>query len=391
MRVVFFTHYAALYGANRSLLALIDGLRPHGVEPFVISRKAGHVVDALRARRVPTEVVPFALWTSRRRSARATLRHLWRNVCLLRSLRRQLDCWQIDLVYTNSSVTPIGAMAARVARRPHVWHLREFGEVDYALQHDLGLGLTRKIIGRAEAQIAVSEALRRYLVPQAARARVIYNGVAWAEDCDRYYARAHSRASSAQPFTFVLVGGISAGKGQDVAIRALAAVASHYPSVRLLLVGGGRGTAYLEHCRVLARDLGVGDRVEFWGYLRDPYRAYLAADTCLVCSRSEAMGRSAVEAMLACLPVIGHDTGGTSELIEHEHTGLLYRNGPEELAACMERLIANPAWARTLGENGWQTARERYTIEAYATQVHEVLRSLVPGRRVEQRAEARAT
>jgi len=37
MKVVFITHYPALYGANRSLLNLIDGLTKYKVEPFVIS------------------------------------------------------------------------------------------------------------------------------------------------------------------------------------------------------------------------------------------------------------------------------------------------------------------------------------------------------------------
>jgi len=40
-----------------------------------------------------------------------------------------------------------------------------------------------------------------------------------------------------------------------------------------------------------------------------------------MCSRHEAMGRVTVEAMSACLPVIGFDNGGTAELIEHERSG----------------------------------------------------------------------
>ncbi len=389
MRIAFFAHEATLGGANRSLLGLIDGLRPYGVEPYVVVRKAGDVVEALRARGVPTVVVPFALWVSRRRSARQTARHTWVNARLLPSLSRQLGQWQADLVYTNTSVTPAGAMLATATRRPHVWHLREFGDLDYGLQYDLAPGLTRRVISRAAAQIAVSEALRRHLVPQASRARVIYNGIATAGAFDRYRARSRNRSSSSGPYTFALVGCFSPGKGQDVAIRALGAVAGRFPSVRLLLVGGGDNTAYIQHCQDLTRELSVGDRVEFTGYMADPYQAYLAADACLVCSRCEAMGRTTVEAMSACLPVIGHDSGGTRELIEQERTGLLYQGDAEELAACMERCIADPAWARTLGENGWHVARERYTVEAYAAQVYEVLASIVRTHKAAARPETR--
>jgi len=37
MRDAFITHYSALYGANRSLLNLIDGLRRYDVVPHVVA------------------------------------------------------------------------------------------------------------------------------------------------------------------------------------------------------------------------------------------------------------------------------------------------------------------------------------------------------------------
>jgi glycosyltransferase involved in cell wall biosynthesis len=79
--------------------------------------------------------------------------------------------------------------------------------------------------------------------------------------------------------------------------------------------------------------------------------------------------------MAACRPVIGHDRGGTSELIRHEQTGLLYAGDDEALADCMRRFLEAPAWARQLGEQAWQDARERFTIELYASRVASILRA----------------
>jgi glycosyltransferase involved in cell wall biosynthesis len=121
-------------------------------------------------------------------------------------------------------------------------------------------------------------------------------------------------------------------------------LAARRPGVRLLLVGGAGGTGdqgYMDGCRALAAELGVQDRVEFWGYVPDPERAFLAADVALMCSRSEAMGRVTAEAMSACRPVIGFDAGGTSELIDHGRTGLLYGD-PESLVECMLRYASDP-------------------------------------------------
>jgi hypothetical protein len=64
MRVAFFTHYPELYGANRSLLNLIEGLAPLGVYSFVIVPKEGDIVTALRERAIPFLITPHQWWSS---------------------------------------------------------------------------------------------------------------------------------------------------------------------------------------------------------------------------------------------------------------------------------------------------------------------------------------
>jgi len=58
-RVAFLTHYAELYGANRSLLGLVDGLSGYGVRPHVILPEPGDLLGALAARAVPAAVLPI--------------------------------------------------------------------------------------------------------------------------------------------------------------------------------------------------------------------------------------------------------------------------------------------------------------------------------------------
>ena len=47
MRIAFLSHYAELYGANRSLLGLISGLSRFVVEPVVYCPKKGAFTEAL--------------------------------------------------------------------------------------------------------------------------------------------------------------------------------------------------------------------------------------------------------------------------------------------------------------------------------------------------------
>ena len=66
LKVAFVTHYGSLYGANRSLLALIDGLRDYNVKSFVVGREPGPIDKELEKRSVPFAVIPFEWWVRHR-------------------------------------------------------------------------------------------------------------------------------------------------------------------------------------------------------------------------------------------------------------------------------------------------------------------------------------
>ncbi len=394
MRIAFITHYTNLYGANRSLIDLIDGLREYDVIPHVIAPAEGDITHALCARNVSYAIMPIQWWVAKRNQdslgmgspmrwlyrylkwRRDTMKRLYKNIRILPALARQMKLWDIDIVYTNSSVTPIGAMAAWIIHRPHIWHLREFGDLDYGFYPDWAKRIFKYFIRSADIRVAVSKAIQSYYLGdnKSNSTYVIYNGVASSAKFAQLYSAANSSIAGQpdKPYTFTLVGLIHPSKGQDVAIKALALLISDFPKVRLLIVGIGN----TDPLKKLASELGVEKNVEFWGHIENPYDAFLTADAVLMCSKHEAMGRVTAEAMSACRPVIGFDQAGTSELIEHGHTGLLYRGGAEDLADCMRQFVMNPPWARRLGDNGWHVARQKYSVETYAKSIYEVLLSV---------------
>ncbi|MGH7844647.1 MAG: glycosyltransferase, partial [Candidatus Binatia bacterium] len=318
MRVGFLTHYSALYGANRSLLNVIDGLRVYGVEPYVVAPDEGDLVSELRARNVPFAVIPLQWWVSSYRWPREAVKRFFRNTRLFPALARQLQAWEIQAVYTNSAVIPSGAFAAKLLRLPHIWHLREFVDLDYGFHYDWGRKAFSMILGWADAKIAISEPVRAHLLGSQAQdaVHVVYNGIAWEADFDRLHEYARRNSNEEHPYTFALLGMIHPSKGQNSALQSMALLKDRFPQARLLIVGSG-AKVHDEECRRLAADLGLDEQVEFWGYIKDPYRAYQAADAVLMCSRHEALGRTTIEAMSACRPVVGYDRAGTSELIEH--------------------------------------------------------------------------
>ena len=105
-----------------------------------------------------------------------------------------------------------------------------------------------------------------------------------------------------------LAGRLSPIKGQDVALRALAATGKAQGRITLCFLGAGEEE---DRLRTLASSLGVADRVRFLGYLPDVRLFYHAIDAHISCSLgSETSSLSLAEGMSAGCPTFASDTSG---------------------------------------------------------------------------------
>lgn len=380
MKVAFFAHYAGIYGANQSLMALVMGLRERGVKPLVFVPDNGPIVTWLREREIAFETIRYKPWMAPpRRWLRAPIR-LWINRRARPLIRQQLRTFQPALIHSNSSVLGIGMKVAAEMQIPHVWHLREFAVDAFQMRPDLGWRHAQHWLEQSEAYIAVSRALKRHLLPPQVQERctVIYNGVMYRQEMvEMKKVRQDRKHFPHREVIFLMVGRISPLKGQAQAIKAMARVQTTLPGrkLELKLVGGG-SDAYVAELKRLAEKVTIGEQVEFVGYVDNPFRWYATAAAVLVCSRSEGMGRVTAEAMGAGLPVIGRDTTGTAELIEHEQTGLLYDGRIETLAAAMIRLIEEPNVRVQIARQGWEKAYAHFTIETYCSRTLELFEQI---------------
>lgn len=389
MKVAFVTHYTTLYGANRSLLDLIDGLSVLGVQAFVVVPSDGDFVCALKKRKIPFLIVAHQWWssdvTSQDGASNRVIQYLkWcksifyrfrRNISFVTLVARQLREWNVDVIYTNSSVIPLGALVALWMGKPHIWHIREFGDLDYRLTYDWGKSLTNYFFCKAQAQIYNSEAISAHFAARVHKGKghIVYNGVLRKDEMFELRERVNVKATKHDKFVFAIVGFIHPNKGQDAAIRALSVLNDSFSDVELIIAGDGGDAKYLND---LARNCGILEKVKFLGYVENPYEVFMQSDAVLMCSKYEAMGRVTVEAMAASKPVIGYKSGGTVELILHEFNGLLYEGGYRELAVCMRRFVERPQWAKEMGENGWRIATARFTIETYATKIKTIIEAV---------------
>jgi glycosyltransferase involved in cell wall biosynthesis len=154
----------------------------------------------------------------------------------------------------------------------------------------------------------------------------------------------------------------------------LAAIAD-LPDLQLTLAGEGPEREALE---ALVAELGIAERVDFAGVVGqdDARRLYEAADLFCLSSRSEGLPAVLIEAMACALPVVATRIDAVPELINDGENGLLVEPGrPEELAAALGRLAADPALRQRLGTAARKTVSKRHDLGRQAAQLAELFGS----------------
>jgi D-inositol-3-phosphate glycosyltransferase len=183
----------------------------------------------------------------------------------------------------------------------------------------------------------------------------------------------------------LFVGRIQPLKGLDVAIEALALLKNE--RARLVVVGGASG-ADGDHEVARINELivrrGVAARVTFVDpqphHMLSTY--YRAADVVAVPSRSESFGLVALEAAACGIPVVASAVGGLLTIVHHDSTGYLVADRkPELFAEYIDRLLANPVAAHSMGERAADMAR-RYTWSFAAARLRRVYADVTTRQRV---------
>ncbi len=160
-------------------------------------------------------------------------------------------------------------------------------------------------------------------------------------------------------------------KRQELVLRALARTRQ---PVRVVFSGKPDNPAFLEELKALARKLGVDGRVDWRGLIDDTemLELYASCRGVLFTPKDEDYGYITLEGMLSSKPVITcTDSGGPLEFVVHEETGLIAEPDADSLAAAMDRLWREPAFAAEAGRKG----RER--IDAQGINWPTVVRKLL--------------
>jgi len=145
-------------------------------------------------------------------------------------------------------------------------------------------------------------------------------------------------------------GRLNSQKNFPLLINSFAAIAKDFPEYKLCIYGKG---GLLESLQNLAEEKGVGDRVEFPGYVPDMPERLERASMFVLSSDFEGMPNALMEAMASGLPCVSTDCGGGGAryLIQDGENGLLVPQRDENaMAEAMRRILSDSGFAAKISE-----------------------------------------
>ena len=344
-------------GAQESYTGLLLRLDRSRYEVRALSLSAGSAVSRLRALGVGVDVLEEA-------DDEQAIRELaaW--------LRRE----EIDLVHAHMyRAEVLGTRAAVAAGTPVITATVHSSRVrspeDVALLASLTPSMDRLIVP--------SDAIRAKVVAEgrdSARFAVIPNGV----DLSRFAVpppacalRREFGIPAGSPLLGV-VARLEPEKGHRYLIEAMPAILAEHPGAWLAIVGEG---SQADALRAQAASLGdrVAERVIFTGRREDVSALTADLTVAVLPSLREAQGISILEAMARRIPVVASAVGGIPEVITSGVDGLLVPPAdPAALGDAVNSVLADPSLAERLGEAGYRTVAERFSIDAQVKRIEAV-------------------
>ena len=240
-----------------------------------------------------------------------------------------------------------------------------------------GLGLPSRLAtayvgARCARAIAVSSSVADGLaacgIPRS-KITVIPNGI----DLDRFAAPHLDRAAARQSFGLAenaFVVSTAARLSREKGIDTLLSAASQRGGMTFLIAGDGPLQSSLAQS--------APANARFLGHLDDIRPLLAAADVCVIPSRREGQGLTALEAMAAGAPLIASRVGGLAEMLSDGETALLVPpNDPDALAAALSRLQSDRRLRVRLAEAALPVAHARYALAPMLDAVTAVYKEVV--------------
>jgi glycosyltransferase involved in cell wall biosynthesis len=373
MRVLLIDTTSAMGGAQWSLLELATRFARHDIQ-VEAAVPAGPLADKLCAAGIRVHQTP--LFRPRRQAALlATIRRLtamakfwWRLLGIARAS-------QAEVLYANSLAAALIASFLPL-RRPLVWHVRDLR---------LPVEAAQRVARHAQRIVAASQAIDELLcelLPRdtLGRIKLVVNGIDVARfaPADRGAARRALGLPEGVPVVGMLAHMVP-WKRHDLFLKMAARIKASRPDVRFIMAGQdlfGEHASWVARLHQQAREMKLESAMLWLDQAGDTAPVIAAMDVLVHPPSDEPFGRVLCEAMAMQVPVVAVDKAGPAGIVADGETGLLaLRREPDELAARVLELLADPARAERMGAAGRGRVVARFNVDRTVAEAATVCRN----------------
>ena len=344
---------------------MIKSLRQE-VQPIVLLPAEGAVSKLYRSQGVECIVENFPINWSFLKCGRNVLRYLYYDYLQTRqflndekrSLSRiypLLKDRNVQIVHSASSVITIGVRLSKALHAKHVWHVREFMDLDFHIKPQLGFAYTGYLIRKSDYAIAITKDVFRRWHLQKMHDRSSYLWDAVRSESEISYDE------NKENYFLFCSGNLTVEKGVDAAVRSFGKSGVSAKGFRLKVVGRG-SESQIEDLKKIAAHYHCEDAISFLGFCNDVKPIMMKARGFLMTSLNEGLGRTTIEAMFYGCPVIARHSGGTVDFLRDGDNGYFFHT--EEECALLIRQLATRVPADVI-HRAQSFVRSHFTEEVY--------------------------
>lgn len=383
LKVLYVLHEDTMFGASKSMIDLILTLKKEwDIEPIVLTFENTTINTMLQENDIKV------ISTGHRRNVFTKkgafkdfllylpkyIRYKYSVQKALKIIKKEQLIDDIDLIHTNTSIIDFGAILSKKKQVPHIWHIREFADLDFDFVF-MNLNQIKFMNNHADKFIFISKCLKEHWESKnidSQKATVIYNGISTQEIKQKIN-------DDEKQLKIVMVGGISQNKGQIILIDALSKISDDEKKNVIVDIYGRGDSSYVAFLKEKVAEYKLQSIVQFRGYSNSVEELLSKYDIGIVASSAEAFGRTTIEYMVAGLAVVASNSGANIELIEEGETGLFFNNS-SHLAKIIVQLEKNRDLLKYIAIDGQKNALKKYTKEINAQKIVAVYKELLESR-----------
>jgi glycosyltransferase involved in cell wall biosynthesis len=382
MRILFLHSSSDLYGASRVFYQTIRICNEAGHHCKVCLSAPGDLATNIQKLGIEVEYIRMGVLRRKYMNIPGILNRLYfilnATYKLLVIIRRN----KIDLVYNNASSIFSGCFAARIAGKPHLWHVHEIISkptwfvkmVAFIMNHlsDLNVVVSKATYDHWEA---VTPTLSRKM-------KVIYNGLS--EQFinpqavkDDLLEKKRKREGE---LWIGMIGRVHFWKGQTYFLEIAAKLAMTHKNLQFVMAGDAfPGYEYLyDEINEKIHQLGLEEKIIDLGYVNDSRKFYQIIDLLILPSiLPDPLPTTVLEGMAYRKPVIATSHGGATEMIIDGETGALIPwDDAAKAAEIIEPYIIDEQLRIKTGQAAHQRIRDHFTLTSYQDEILSTLAGL---------------